>query len=294
MKRSALAFSGVVLALMLDGAGSAQQPEGMLDVLTCKVKPEKRADFDAIAKKVADANRRYKGDNFIASQVEYGDQNTVMFSSRRENYAAIDKALSLFESAMKEAFGAPAMMQLERDFNACLISSHAELRRRRPDLSTHAPADLADISKMVGESRWVRTTAVHVRPGHVDEFIAQAKALKEGVERHGPGPATLVSQTVVGQQGTVFYFSSYRKSLAEFDNGPPPLREVLGEEGYSAFQKGNMENVARTEVTLSRFLPELSNAPSGVVDAAPDFWKPKSTAPIRTKPKPADAAKPAE
>ena len=56
---------------------------GYLDVLTCKVKPEKRTDFDAVAKKMADANRRYKGDSFLASQVEYGEQNTVIFTSGR-------------------------------------------------------------------------------------------------------------------------------------------------------------------------------------------------------------------
>ena len=95
MKRAVTAL-GTVLALPLVCVGlvQAQVYEGYLDVLTCKVKPEKRTDFDVVAKKMADANRRYKGDTFLASQVEYGEQNTLIFTSGRENYAAIDKGMA--------------------------------------------------------------------------------------------------------------------------------------------------------------------------------------------------------
>ena len=291
MKRNALAFSIIALAL-LPGAGSAQQYEGYLDVFICRVKPDKRADFDAVGKKVADANRRHKGSAFIASQIEYGEQNTVTFTAARTNYAAIETATSAFESAMKEAYG-PAMGQIYKDFDNTLASSRGELRRRRGELSVHLPADMASILKMVGESRWVRTVTIQVKQGRVDEFEAQWKAVKEGIERHGPGPTILASQSSVGQQGPVFYFTSYRKSLADFDK-TPPLREVLGEEGYSNYQKGNAENVARTEITLSRFLPELSNPPQEVADASPEFWKPKAAVAPKTKAKPSDATKPAE
>ena len=236
---------------------------------------------------MAEANRKHKGDTFVAAQIEYGDQNTVSLTSARQNFAEIEKGISLFEAAMKEAFGPTGSMQAGKDLNNCLISSHSELRRRRPDLSINMPSDMAEMLKTVGEARWVRTIAVHVRPGRVDEFEAHVKLLKEGVERHGPGPATAVSQAILGQHGTVFYLSTFRKSLAEFDTTLPPLRQILGDDGYRDVQKGSAENVQSSETTLSRFLPELSNAPKEIADASPEFWNPKPAPAMKPKSKPA-------
>src|SRR5262252_4024587 len=84
-------FVLLAISLALAIAAPAQNYEGYVDVLTCKVKPEKRSDFDAINKKMANTNRRYRGDTFLASQIEYGEQNTVIFTSVRDNYAAIEK-----------------------------------------------------------------------------------------------------------------------------------------------------------------------------------------------------------
>ena len=288
MRRFALLGISLVLAI----AAPAQTYEGYLDVLTCKVKPEKRSDFDAINKKMADTNRRYKGDTFLASQVEYGEQNTVIFTSGRENYAAIEKGRTKFEGALKEALGPHAAMQLEKDFNACLISSQSELRKRRGDLSYNVPKDMPSVLKIVGSSRWVRTLAIHVRPGRADDFERQVKAAKAAVERGDPSrPTTLVSQGVAGQRGTVYYVTSFRASLADFDKASPPLKQLLGDEGYEQFQKGNSENVQFSEVMLSRYLPEMSNPPQEVAGASPEFWNPKPAIMKKPTAKPSEGAK---
>jgi hypothetical protein len=295
MRRIAITVANTLaLALITAAAGVAQMQEGYVDVLVCKVKPEKRTDFDTVLKKMADANRRHKGDAFLVYQVEYGEGNTVTFVSTRPSYAAIEQGQTAFEGALKEAFGVPAMQQMDKDFESYLVSSRAELRRRRWDLSIHLPSDQAGVSKIIGESRWLRTIAVHVRPGRVDDFEVQARALKAGLEKTA-GPLTLVSQALAGQHNTVYYFTTPRSSLADFDTTQPPLREILGEEGYRMFQKGSAENVQLTETTLSRFLPELSNPPKEIAAASPDFWNPKPTAASssRAKPKPAETPKPA-
>lgn len=293
MTRTGFTVSSILtLALLTTGAATAQMPEGYLDVLTCKVRPEKRADFDAIVRKMADANRRHNGDAFIATNTEYGEGNTVTLISVRPDYGAIEQGMEAYEGAMKEGFGTAAQ-QIDKDFNGCLISSRAEVRRRRWDLSINAPADTASYVKLIGESRWVRTVAVTVRPGRLDDFEAQAKLLKSGLEKIS-GPATLVSQSVAGQHNTVFYFSTLRTSLAGFDAAQPPLREILGEEGYRMFQRGSAENVMATDTTLARFLPELSNPPKEIAEVSPDFWNPKPAVAAKSKPKakPADPAKP--
>jgi hypothetical protein len=72
-------------------------------------------------------------------------------------------------------------------------------------------------------------------------------------------PMILVSQAVAGNRGAVFYVTTFRTSLADFDKQSPPLKEVLGMEAYQQYQKSNSENVQLVESTLSRYLPELSN-----------------------------------
>ncbi len=64
------------------------------------------------------------------------------------------------------------------------------------------------------------------------------------------------------------------KSLGDLD-GTPPMRQLLGEEGYQKFLKINGEAVVSVETYVNRFLPELSNPPHEVAAAAPDFWTPK-------------------
>jgi hypothetical protein len=291
MKRSLIALgAALVLPFICAELAPAQTYEGYLDVLTCRVKPEKRADFDTVVKKMAAANRRYKGDAFLASQVEYGEQYTVIFTSGRENYAAIEKGLAAFESAMKEAFG-PAAAQLDKEFSACVISSQAEIRKRRGDLSINLPKDMSAVLKVVGSSRWVRTVAVHVRPGRIDDFEREFKGVKDAVERgDASGPMSLVSQGVAGERGTIFYITSFRASLADFDKAPPPLSELLGKGGFQQYLKASAEDVQFAETTLSRFLPELSNPPKEVAEASLDFWNPKPAMMKKPAAKPAGGA----
>jgi hypothetical protein len=153
------------------------------------------------------------------------------------------------------------------------------------DLSTNPPADAAALAKLIGESRYVRTVAVHVRPGQVRAFEELAKQVKAASEKSSEAPATLISQAVAGQHGTVFYVSLPQKSLAGYDN-VMPLSKVLGDEGYQSFLKTSSEVIANTDTAINRFLPDQSNPPEEIAAAAPDFWHPKSeTTAKATKPR---------
>lgn len=277
-------FCALVLVALFIGAAAGQAPEGYLDVFVAKVKPEKRAEFDAVMKKIVDANRRHKGDVWIAAETIYGDWNTVYFTSLRQNYAEAEKAFEGFFGALAKAAGGQAGgAKMWQDVNNCLAGSRAELRRRRMDLSSNAPTDAAATLKLVGESRWVRTTMVRVRAGRTADVEDQLKALKSAREKGAGGPPTLVSQSGPGQAGTVFYITTLASSMAAFDTATPPAQQVLGESGYQRFMQVVREAVLSTETIINRYVPELSNPPEQVVSAAPDFWKPKPAAP---KPKP--------
>jgi quinol monooxygenase YgiN len=256
-----------------------------LDVYTVKVKPEKSAEFNALARKVADANRKFNGDHWLATESVYGEGDTFSFVSYREDYASIDKATDVFMGALQKAFGKEGAEKMLHDWENCLIRSQSELRRRRMDLSRKAPTDAAAFAKLIGESRVVRTTAVHVRPGHIADFEETLKELKEAGEKNPYTQPLLVSQAVEGTKGTTFYITSVRSSLGGFDKNPT-AREVLGEEGYKKYQHMNAETVESAESTLRHFSPELSNPPEEIAQVAADFWRPKQTvAAASAKPK---------
>jgi len=278
--RKALWVLGVVVCLAAPVAVQAQGD--YLDVFVVKVKPEKVADFQALTKKWVDANRRFNGDRWIAFETVYGEGNVYQFTSTRKDYAEIDKVNEAVMLAVNKAFGKEAAEKIERDFENCLVWSRSELRRRRWDLSRKAPKDPDGYAKLVGESRLLRTVAVHVRSGHITEFEALLKDMKEAGEKNPETQPLLVSQVIEGSKGTTFYVTTLRSSMAGFDHNPT-ISEILGEEGYKKFQKINADAVETAESTLYRFSPDLSNPPDEIAKVASDFWHPKATMAATTK-----------
>jgi hypothetical protein len=271
-------LKSITLALLAAAAAAAQPTAtGILDVYSVRVKPDKRLQFDAIAKKWAAANRQHKGDNWVAYQVEYGEQNTLYFVAPRANYAGIDEAQNAFMGALKSAYGA-GMEKLLAESDSCLIGSRGEIRTRRPDLSANLPADNAALNAMLGKARFLRIVIVRTRPGHGAEWEAQERALKQASERQTPGNVLIVSQSSVGQTLGTYYITSVGASIAALAP-PKPLPELLGDRGYRDFTKVTADTVIGTEIIFGRWLPELSNAPAEIAAADPAFWNPKPTPP---------------
>src|SRR6266436_168701 len=280
--RKALWALAVVVCLAAPVA--AQAPGDYLDVFIVKVKPEKVADFKAINKKWADANRRFNGDRWLALEAVHGEGNVYQFTSTRKDYADVDQAFEASMQAANKAFGKEAAQKMEQDFMNCLVWSRSELRHRRWDLSRKAPKDAEAYAKLIGESRLLRTTAVHIRPGHVPEFEALMKEVKEAAEKNPDTQTVFVSQVIEGGKGAIFYVSTLRSSMGGFDHNPT-AREILGEEGFKKFTQINADTVEVAESTLYRFNPELSNPPEEVAKVAMDFWRPKAVMAAAAKPK---------
>lgn len=280
--RKALWALAVVLCLAAPVAVQAQGD--YLDILIDRVKPEKLADYQALVKKWADANRRFNGDRWLALETVYGEGNVYQFTSVRKDYADVDKSNEAAMAAANKAFGKEAVQKMEQDFMNCLVSYRGELRHRRWDLSRKPPADADSYAKLIGESRFLRTTAVRVRPGHIVEFEALLKEMKEAGEKNPNTQPVYVSQVVEGGRGTTFYVSTLRSSLAGFDHNLT-MAEILGAEGYKKFQQISADTVETADSTLYRISPELSNPPDEVVKVAPDFWHPKAMMAATAKPK---------
>jgi hypothetical protein len=292
MHKKVIWAAAVAACLLLAAPAAVRAQQGdYLDEYIAKIKPEKVADFTVLAKRVADANRRFNGDRWIAMETIYGEGNTYAFVSVRKDYADVEKNAGSFVAPLQKAYGKEAAQKMLNDWNNCVESSRSELRRRRWDLSRKAPTDAAAEAKLVGESKLLRTTAVHVRSGHIADFEALLKEIKEAGEKNPDTQPVLISQVVEGTKGTTFYVTTLRSALGGFDNNPT-MREVLGDEGYKKYLKANAEFISGTESTIFHFSPELSNPPEEVAKVAADFWTPKAVV-ASAKPK-AAAGKVAE
>ena len=287
------ALWALAVAVCLAAPAAVRAQGDYLDVFIVKVKPEKVADFQALTKKWADANSRFNGDRWLALEAVYGEGNVYQFTSNRKDYAEIDKMHEAVMAAVNKAFGKEAAEKMGHDFDNCLVSSRSELRRRRWDLSRKAPRDPDAYVKLIGESRFLRTTAVHIRSGHIDEFEALLKNMKEAGEKNPDTQPVFVSQVIEGSKGNTFYVSTLRSSMAGFDHNPT-LKDILGEEGFKKFQQINADAVETAESTLYRFSPDLSNPPDDVAKVASDFWHPKAVmaAATKTKTAPKDSMEP--
>jgi len=265
---------GALLFLVLAATAGMGQQRGYLDVYVAKVKPDKRAEFDAVGRKVAEANRRNNGDRWIALEVEYGEQNTVIFTSSRETFGDAEKSSALFLGAIGKAYGEAGARDLFQQFGSTLESSRAELRQRRWDLSYNPPADLAAYAQAVAKTRWIRSVIVRVRPGHEAEFEAELKEINAAAEKSSMAGMRWTSQVVAGGNPFTYHISRLMTSLDELDHATS-MKSMLGDEGLEKFQKVNADTVAGVEYIFYRVVPELSNAPEAVASIAPDFWNPK-------------------
>jgi hypothetical protein len=284
---------GIALVFLLGFCAVAQAQESYLDEYVVHVKPGKRAAFDALTKKLVAANRDHQGDKWVALDTVYGKINTVRFVSVRQSYGDIEKGNAAFDGAVEKALGRPGMKKLFEDLANCSADSRGVLLRRRPDLSSNMPADTAAEFKVVGKARWVRTIRIVVRIGQGPRFEELAKEVKMATEKADPNDHTWISQSAAGDRASVYYVSEFQNSLAGFD-GARTLPQLLGNGAYQNLLKTASEIVQSEETTLSQFVPALSNPPVDIVNAAPDFWRPKAAAPKPAAAKPAARKAPAK
>src|SRR5215469_6267226 len=138
----------------------------------------------------------------------YGPINRITFIGTRQSYADAEKASGVFNGAIEKSLGKAGSEKLYQDFLQCVASGRTEIRRRRWDLSSNAPTSPADFAKQIAATRYLRTTAVSVRPGNGPAFEEILKDLKTAREKTNAPMTVLVSQSVAGQEGTVYYVTT--------------------------------------------------------------------------------------
>jgi hypothetical protein len=265
------------------GAGvMAQTPAEYLDITHVQVRSDKGKDFEDAIKKMAEVNRRYKGDRWVALSTEYGDFGGYMFSAPREKLADVETGMSAFQKALKEGLG-PMGDKLMRDVAAFSASGYSEIRRRRWDLSVNAPSNSGEMLKIVAETRWIRTLTLRMRPGRSAEYLDAWKGFQTELAKVTPAVPILVSEASTGAPAV--FVGVYYKNWAEMDAGTPGVTKAVQSEAYQQLTKVTRDAVQSSKWEINRIRPELSCAPDEVVAADPAFWKPKATTAVAAKPK---------
>ncbi len=266
---------GTIAALLvLAGPVSAQQQTmDLLDVMIVKVRGDRTAEYEAAIKKLVDANRKHKGDTWLAMQTEYGEMGTLIFSSARPNLASIETAYGAFMKSMSQAYGQAGAEKLLQTLMGSSTSATTEIRRRRWDLSVHPPAGPEEMFKAVAQARWIRALKIDLKPGKVLDFAEAWKPLQAAFAGLSPNVSIWVSQSVTGPPA--IYMGVLAKSLAELDAMDAVVAKVIQSETYRTYQRAAADSVAASKWEMYRFRPELSNVPDEIAAVAPDFWRPK-------------------
>src|SRR5438270_11586695 len=97
---------GAVCGCLLTSAClMAQAPAAFLDVTRVQVRGDKVKEFEDTIKKLAEVNRKYKGDHWLALTTEYGEFGNYTFSTPRENLSAVESGMDAMQTALKEGLG---------------------------------------------------------------------------------------------------------------------------------------------------------------------------------------------
>jgi hypothetical protein len=97
-----IARAAVCGFLFAGACAFAQVGADYLDMTRVQVRGDKTKEFEDAIKKMAEVNRKYKGDRWVALSTEYGEFGGYSFSSTRENMAAVEAGMGAFRNALKE------------------------------------------------------------------------------------------------------------------------------------------------------------------------------------------------
>lgn len=280
-------YSAAAASLFVIGASAAlpcyaQQPSeqaSYLEVSWMKVKQDKVAEFGDIARRIADANRRGKGDNWVAYADFYGTDQYVTIGSMRSSLDQIEPGMNKFMSSVKEMMGyTPERLFAE---TARLVeSSGNELRRRRWDLSWGAKDDQDWMSRMA-KAAYLSVVTIHVKPGRILDAEKQIMMLKEAATNKEGQNAVSVTQVMFGGSPATFYITSPLESVGDIAK-LGSARTILGDEGYRTYSQMTVENYASVDYRVVRAVPAWSNPPASYVESNPKLWTVK---PFATKQK---------
>ena len=129
--------------------------------------------------------------------------------------------------------------------------------------------------------RYFRVRSTRVRFGHDAEYVELRKMINAALERAGSKQPTVTFHVVDGAPAGTYLTFYPLKSVAEWDESGPNLREMLGGD-YDKFMSLVDKSVAGYQDDVFEFSSGMSYM-SPQMAAADKFWAPKAAAPAADK-----------
>jgi hypothetical protein len=242
--RFVLLVCSLGLAMLANAQTKNDGPELML-VFSYKVKPEMRAEFEAVQKDVTAAFRKAEVPSRMVMQTVLGDMNEYVTVTPLPKFAAMDGP-----TPVARAIGEEQAAKLQHRNRTTITGAHRLVTVARPEFSIDGPAE------QPGELALVIT--LHPVPGRAFEMEEMMKteilaACKKAGVKH-----MWVSDVVFGgTAGTKIIVMPVSK-MADFDQ-PSPFARALGPEGARklAIKMGPM--IASEEFAVYRLRTDLSH-----------------------------------
>jgi len=169
---------------------------------------------------------------------------------------------------------AAELQRLSRADAEVLNDSRSIQAVARTDLSHGAFPNLA-------KQRYWEITIFRVRPGHVTDFEAAAKAYGTATDRTAPGFSYRVFEVTAGMPGPTYLVFASVESYAQFDdmmaNGMKTMQSLTPEE-RTTLQKFSADGLLNSETNRFQLNPVMSYVSPETRATDPTFWMPKRPA----------------
>ena len=114
-----------------------------------------------------------------------------------------------------------------------------------------------------------------------------AKSAVAALDKSGSDQPVATYQIVSGAPNGTYLLFEPSASLKSLDDGPArgqAMMQAMGDAGMKRFIKNAGETIASSEAVLFAINPRMSYPPKAVVDADPEYWKPKPAKAAPAKP----------
>jgi hypothetical protein len=238
-------LSILTLSALAAIAALAQDMKPEMDVVqSYKIKPEMRADFEALQKEISDAYKKAGVPSRIVFQNVLGDLTDYTVVSPIPGFAELDKP-----SPVQRALGEETYNKLMRRAGAMVTEIHREVAVSRPDLSIITNNEMPGAISLVVEIQPASGRRAELEQIIKTELLPAFK--KIGTKQ------LWVEDVIFGGQGGAMVVIMPMSKMADFDAGPPLVR-ALGADKAQMLEMRMAPLVASERYSVYKMRPELS------------------------------------
>lgn len=239
---------GLLCALGIAAVAEAQQAPQFTFVREISVKPDMVNEFeDLVTSELLPALKKAGAPGLSTFRTAtFGEAYQYTMLSPIANFAQFDTPSPLFE-----ALGEAGIARFIAKLNKCITSMRTVGTLGRPDLGIQP--DTLDPKGL-----WVVVTE-KVTAGKEQEYAASLGEDLRGILKKLEIDTFIVWQTVFGGDSNEWVYAVRIPNHAIIDGGPPAV-QALGPEGAAALAEKTAGLTWSSEITMVRFVPELSFA----------------------------------